>query len=349
MPAETVKWRGGVDGTLEIIDQTRLPGRLRIVRIGSVKRLWSAIRRLEVRGAPAIGVAAGFGAVLAARRARSNDAKRLLGRVLKAIDFLATSRPTARNLFWALERMRRAAETSAHRPARDFRRRLLAEALRILDADRKVCRLLGRHGAKLIPDGARILTHCNAGALATAGSGTALAAVFEAHARGRKLHVFVDETRPLLQGARLTTWELMREGIDCTLVCDSVAAQLMREGRIDMVMTGADRIAANGDAANKIGTYGLSVLARCHGIPFYLVAPVSTFDLSLPSGRRIPIEERPAEEVTCGFGRRTAPAHVRVYSPAFDVTPHRNVTAIVTEKGIIRRPNARRVAKTLRG
>lgn len=349
MPVETVAWKGGIDGTLRIIDQTRLPERECVVEIRSVERLWKAIRRLEVRGAPAIGVAAAFGAVLAVRKPRTSDTARLCERVTRALGRLATSRPTAVNLFWALERMRKLAGRSARLPPREFRKGLLAGARRILDEDRRVCRRMGRHAAKLIADGADILTHCNAGALATAAHGTALAGMFEAHARGKRIHVFVDETRPLLQGARLTTWELMRAGIDCTLICDSMAAQVMKEGRVDMVITGADRIAANGDAANKIGTYGLSVLAKHHGIPFYVVAPTSSFDLTLRSGEDIPIEERAAEEVTCGFGRRTAPRGVHVYSPAFDVTPHRNITAIVTEKGIIRRPDRRKVLEALRG
>jgi methylthioribose-1-phosphate isomerase len=348
MPVRTVEWVGGTDGVLRIVDQTRLPGRFRVVRIASVKRLWEAIRRLEVRGAPAIGVAAAFGAVLAARETPDGDTRKLVARVLDATCYLATSRPTGVNLFWALERMRKLALRSAHLAPRRFRQGLLAEARRILQEDKTICRKLGRHGASLIPDGAGILTHCNAGGLATAEYGTALAAMFEAHARGKKIHVFVDETRPLLQGARLTTWELMRAHIDCTLICDSLAAQVMKEGRVDLVMTGADRIASNGDAANKVGTYGLSVLARHHGIPFYVAAPTSTFDLSLRSGRDIPIEERPAEEVTRPFGKRIAPRGVRVYSPAFDVTPHRNITALVTEKGIIRRPNRTRIAKALR-
>ena len=348
MPVRTVEWVGGIDGELRIVDQTVLPGRFRVVRIASVKRLWEAIRRLEVRGAPAIGVAAAFGPVLAAQEVRARGTDSLLERVLGATSYLATSRPTGRNLFWALERMRKLALRSAHLAARPFRERLLAEARWVLEEDKIICRKLGRFGARLIPDGAGILTHCNAGGLATADYGTALAAMFEAHARGKKIHVFVDETRPLLQGARLTTWELLRAHIDCTLICDSLAAQVMKEGRVDLVMTGADRIAASGDAANKVGTYGLSVLARHHGIPFYVVAPTSTFDLSLRSGKDIPIEERPGEEVTCPFGKRIAPRGVRVYSPAFDVTPHRNITAIVTEKGIIRAPNRTRIAKALR-
>ncbi|HUW59288.1 MAG TPA: S-methyl-5-thioribose-1-phosphate isomerase [Planctomycetota bacterium] len=345
MPVETISWQGGIDGTLHIIDQTALPGKLRVVPVHTVKRLWQAIQRLEVRGAPAIGVAAAFGAVIAVRKERVRETKTLLAHVFEAMDYLATARPTAVNLSWALERMRDVARSSFHRPPREFRETLLAEARRILEEDKAVCRKMGEHGAKLIPDGANVLTHCNAGALATAGVGTALAVLFEAHAQKRNIHVFVDETRPLLQGARLTMWELMREGIDCTLICDSMAAQVMKEGRVDLVITGADRIAANGDTANKIGTYGLSVLARHHKVPFVVVAPTSTFDLSLVSGDRIPIEERGADEITRGFGKRTAPEDAPVYAPAFDVTPHRNITAIVTENGVIRRPNRASVAK----
>ncbi|KPJ56611.1 MAG: methylthioribose-1-phosphate isomerase [Planctomycetes bacterium DG_58] len=347
MPVDTVKWKGGIDGALELIDQTALPERLRVLTVRTVGRLWRAIKRMEIRGAPAIGVAAAFGPVLAAQKPRARETKTLLAHVLEAIDYLGTSRPTAVNLFWALERVGKAARKHADRSPRQFRKELLAEARRILEEDKTICRKMGRNGARLIPEGARVLTHCNAGGLATADYGTALAAMFEAHAQKKKIHVFVDETRPLLQGARLTTWELMREGIDCTLICDSMAAQVMKEGRVDMVITGADCIAANGDAANKIGTYGLSVLARYHKIPFYIVAPTSSFDLTLRSGKQIPIEERGAEEITCGFGRRTAPKNVKVYSPAFDVTPHRNITAIVTEKGIIRTPNRETVAKAL--
>ena len=347
MPVETVKWRGGVDGFLRLIDQTRLPERLAYIDVRSVARLWDAIKRLEVRGAPAIGVAAAFGPVIAdAKPAASTRA--LLARVEKACDYLATSRPTAVNLFWALERMRAAAKRAATLSPAAFRRVLLAEARAIFDEDVEMCRRMGRFGATFVKSGMGILTHCNAGALATAGVGTALAVIFEAHRRGRRIHVFADETRPLLQGARLTMWELMRERIPCTLLCDNMAAQVMKEGRVQLVVTGADRIAANGDAANKIGTYGVAVLAHHHRIPMVIVAPSSTFDLSLRSGRGIPIEERGAHEVVDGFGRRTAPAGAQVYCPAFDVTPHELIHAIVTERGIIRRPNAAKVRRHFR-
>ena len=342
MPVKTVEWRGGIDGVLRLVDQTKLPERLAYIDVRSVERLWQAIKSLEVRGAPAIGVAAAFGPVIAAQKPAPMTAG-LFGRVLASCVHLATSRPTAVNLFWALDRMRGAAKRSLQLSPTAFRRALLAEAKAILDEDVEMCRRMGRFGATFIKSGTGVLTHCNAGALATAGMGTALAAIFTAHARGKRIHVFADETRPLLQGARLTMWELMRERVPATLLCDNMAAQVMKEGRVQLVITGADRIAANGDAANKIGTYGLSVLARYHRIPMVIVAPSSTFDRSIRSGRDIPIEERGAHEVVEGFGRRTAPAGAHTYCPAFDVTPHELITAIVTERGIIRRPSAERV------
>jgi methylthioribose-1-phosphate isomerase len=281
--------------------------------------VWEAVKTLRVRGAPAIGVAAAYGVVIGAAAGRAAG---------EVCDYLATSRPTAVNLFWALDRMRRRAGAGAAA--------LLAEARAIQDEDAAMCAAIGRHGAELFRDGDGVLTHCNAGALATAGAGTALAAIYAAATAGKSLRVFADETRPLLQGARLTAWELMQAGIDVTLICDNTAAQVMREGRVQRVIVGADRIAANGDAANKIGTYTVALTAAAHGIPFYVAAPSSTFDLSIPDGAAIPIEQRAAEEVTEGFGRRTAPAGVKVYSPAFDVTPARLIAAIITEKGVIR-------------
>jgi len=254
-----------------------------------------------------------------------------------------SARPTGVDLSWAIERMRRVATAVRARPLDDARAALLAEARAILEADREVCRRLGEHGAPLVPEGRTVLTHCNAGGLATAEFGTALAVFYTAHARGTRFRVFVDETRPLLQGSRLTAWELQHAGIDTTLICDSVAGLVMRDHDLGAVFVGADRIAANGDTANKVGTYSVSVLARVHGIPFYVVAPTSTFDLSIADGAGIPIEERAPAEVTNGFGTRTAPEGVDVFNPAFDVTPHENVTAIVTEFGVIERPDAARV------
>ena len=327
-----IEWIGGTDGHLRLIDQTRLPAELVHVDCRTVEQVWEAVKTLRVRGAPAIGVAAAYGVVIGAAAGRA---------VGEVCDYLATSRPTAVNLFWALDRMRTRADggTAA----------LLAEARAIQDEDAAMCAAIGRHGAELFRDGDGVLTHCNAGALATAGAGTALAAIYAAATAGKSLRVFADETRPLLQGARLTAWELMQAGIDVTLICDNTAAQVMREGRVQRVIVGADRIAANGDAANKIGTYTVALTAAAHGIPFYVAAPSSTFDLSIPDGAAIPIEQRAAEEVTEGFGRRTAPAGVKVYSPAFDVTPARLIAAIITEKGVIRPVTEANVRAVLAG
>jgi len=253
-------------------------------------------------------------------------------------DYLASSRPTAVNLFWALDRMKMTAEKHNHLQIAEIKRILLDEALKIIDEDRAMCRAIGEQGLSLSKNNDTILTHCNAGGLATADYGTALAVMFKAHESGKNIRVYADETRPLLQGSRLTTWELMQAGIDVTLICDNMAAQVMKEGKIQCVIVGADRIAANGDAANKIGTYGVAVLAEAHEIPFYVAAPTSTLDFSLDTGAQIPIEQRRAEEITEGFGRQTAPEGVKVYSPAFDVTPARLIDAIITDKGIARPP-----------
>lgn len=327
-PPPTMRWQGGHDGYLVLLDQTRLPGEVVEIDCKSVEDVWQAIKRLAVRGAPAIGCAAAYGVCLSEPQVTDIE---------QACDHLATSRPTAVNLFWALERMRAIAKQHADSPPHALAEVLLAEARTIHDEDRQMCADIGRHGADLLgelPVGSGILTHCNAGALATGGDGTALSVIFELARRGRKPHVWADETRPLLQGARLTTWELLQRGVDCTLICDSMAAQVMREGRVQAVVTGADRIAANGDAANKIGTYGVATLARAHDIPFYIAAPTSTIDFSLPSGDEIPIEQRAAEEITAGFGSRTAPDKVSVYNPAFDVTPAELIAAIITENGV---------------
>jgi methylthioribose-1-phosphate isomerase len=336
----TLEWLGGVDGYLRLIDQTRLPTEVVHLDCRDIETLFEAIRSLRVRGAPAIGVTAAYGVCIAAQGGDSSA-------ILSAIERLASSRPTAVNLFWALERMRNVVEYSPGSPLNDLRARLLTEARAIHEEDRRTCREIGRFGATLLADGASVLTHCNAGGLATSEYGTALAVMFAAHDEGKRLHVFVDETRPLLQGARLTAWELAERGIDTTLICDSMAAQVMREGRVQAVIVGADRIAANGDVANKIGTYGVAVLAAAHGIPFYVAAPTSTFDRLLATGDSIPIEQRAAEEVTHGFGWQTAPAGVAVYNPAFDVTPARLVTAIICERGIIQPVNAEMIAQAL--
>ncbi|HEY1381732.1 MAG TPA: S-methyl-5-thioribose-1-phosphate isomerase [Gemmataceae bacterium] len=338
----TAEWVGGgapaerVDGFLRLLDQTRLPGEVAFRDCRTAADVWEAIRSLRVRGAPAIGVAAAFGVVVGLLERQTVNVAAFRDRVREVADYLRTSRPTAVNLFWALDRMVRKAD----RLAEPFDRvaavtALLAEARAIQDEDAAMSRAIGRHGAALVSDGG-VLTHCNAGGLATAEYGTALAVVYAAADAGRRLRVYVDETRPLLQGARLTAWELLRHGLDVTLICDNMAAQVMREGKINMVVVGADRIAANGDTANKIGTYGVALLAHAHGIPFYVAAPSSTFDLSLSSGEHIPIEQRDPREVTHGFGSATAPAGIQVYNPAFDVTPARLIAGIITERGVIR-------------
>jgi len=346
MPEPTVRWVGGLEGRMELIDQTLLPAECKIIAPRTVEEVWEAIKVLRVRGAPAIGVAAAMGVVVGLKDV-PDDEKAVLARVNQTCDHLATSRPTAVNLFWALDRMRRVAEERRGQGGRAVKEALLAEAKAIRDEDAAMCRAIGDAGQHLITEGCGVLTHCNAGSLATAEYGTALAPLYRAHEAGRTFRVYVDETRPLLQGARLTMWELGRAGIDATLLCDNTAAVVMREGKVDLVLVGADRIAANGDTANKIGTYGLAVLAQHHGIPFCVAAPSSTFDLSIQSGHEIPIEERGAEEVTCGFGRRTAPADAKVYSPAFDVTPAELIAGIITERGLIKKPNHRRIARVL--
>jgi len=332
-----IRWS---DDGLMLLDQRRLP-------VEQVERAYTdwrdvadAIRTLAVRGAPAIGVAAAFGVALAARASRAHDGDGLLADVEEAVKGLAATRPTAVNLFWALERMRRAALASAALGAATVPARLLAEAQAILAEDLAANRALGAHGAALVPAGGRVLTHCNAGALATAGYGTAVGMIRAAHERGLLRLVWVDETRPVMQGSRLTAWEMVQEGIPHRLIADVAAAFVMGRGEVDLVVTGADRIAANGDTANKIGTYGLAVLARHHGIPFYVAAPFSTIDPSIATGASIVIEERDAAEVRGVAGRQTAPLESPVFNPAFDVTPAELITAIVTERGVLRPPYA---------
>ena len=333
----TLQWTGDAfHGRLVLIDQTLLPLECREIECDTHERVFESIRSLRVRGAPAIGVAAAYGVVVGLQSAASKDPAEFRRRLLEVTDRLAASRPTAVNLFWALDRLKRVADEEAGLAPRDLIVRLLEEARAIEVEDKEMCAAIGRHGAELLRDGAGVLTHCNAGALATAGQGTALSVFFSAVEQGKRLHVYADETRPLLQGARLTAWELSQRGIPVTLICDSMAAQVMREKRVEAVVVGADRIAANGDTANKIGTYSVALAAKAHGIPFYVAAPTSTFDLSLPTGDGIPIEERNPEEITHGFGRQTAPTGVNVYNPAFDVTPAELISAIITEKGLIR-------------
>ena len=336
MATPTIAWE---DGQLRIIDQTRLPGDLTVISLERADAVWEAIRSLRVRGAPAIGVCAAYGVVVGAREQHPDSAKAAVNAARDTADYLATSRPTAVNLFWALDRMRAAAKAApADRGADGVLVYLERTAAEIHDEDRRLCRAIGRAGAGLIPQNGGVLTHCNAGGLATADYGTALAVMFRAHEEGRVFRVFADETRPLLQGARLTAWELREHDIPVTLICDSMAAQVMKEGKVDLVIVGADRIAANGDTANKIGTYGVALLAAAHKIPFYVAAPTSTVDLNAADGSAIPIEQRGAEEITNGFGAQTAPDGIDVYNPAFDVTPASLIAGIVTEGGILRPP-----------
>jgi methylthioribose-1-phosphate isomerase len=335
MEFTTIEWKN--DRAI-IIDQTKLPIEEKYLEITNYREMAKAIKQLKIRGAPAIGIAGAFGVCLAAQEISSTYTAVFSDRLHKIIDEFAATRPTAVNLFWALDRMKNIITSHIGETPQEIRKRLLAEAKNIHDEDRETCRLMGEHGATLLKDGDTVLTHCNAGALATGGIGTALGVIFTAANQGKKIRVFADETRPLLQGARLTTWELMKAGIDVTLICDNMAAWVMQQGWIDCVMVGADRIAANGDAANKIGTYNLAVLANHHKIPFYVIAPKSTFDLTITSGEEIPIEQRSREEVTQGFGKRTAPAGVTVYNPAFDVTPGDLISGIVSEEGVFAPP-----------
>ncbi len=330
----TVAWE---DGVVVLVDQRLLPREEAYLRCRTHLEVAAAIRDMAVRGAPAIGVTAAFGLALGARTTSSEGAA-LRAEWDDMCATLAATRPTAVNLFWAIERMRRRFDSLAAHGGRALRDALVDEALAVQREDLEACRRMGDLGAELLPAEARVLTHCNAGALATAGYGTALGVVRSAARLGRLRAVFADETRPWLQGARLTAWELLQDGIPTTLVTDGMAGHLMARGEVNAVVVGADRIAANGDVANKIGTYTVAVLAKEHAVPFYVAAPVSTFDLSLPDGRDIPIEERPADEVTHVAGRRVAPEGVQVRNPAFDVTPHRYVTAIVCERGVAREP-----------
>jgi methylthioribose-1-phosphate isomerase len=337
--APTLAWIGDLGGCLRVIDQTLLPGELRQIDLVTPEQVWEAIRVLRVRGAPAIGVAGAYGIVIGLQTVRDAQRTTFDRRLHEVAAYLETSRPTAVNLAWALGRMQRVAASRPELSSAEMATRLLEEARQIEIEDREMCLAIGRAGADLLADGTGVLTHCNAGALVTTGDGTALAVIYAAVRQGKRLHVFVDETRPLLQGARLTAWELTERGIPATLLCDSAAGWIMHEGHIQAVVTGADRIAANGDTANKIGTYSVAHLARAHGIPFYVAAPTSTFDLSAPDGRSIPIEERSSTEVTQPFGRQTAPPTISARNPAFDVTPAELITALVTDRGLIQPVN----------
>jgi len=325
-------------GVLRLIDQTELPLQRTYLETDNLETIFDAIRRLVVRGAPAIGCAAALGLAAAAFRSHAVSDTELRSEIRRNAVRLAESRPTAVNLFWALDRCVNTMDAAPDATGDELRQLLAVTALKILEEDIRMCRSIGGHGVTLFHNGIGVLTHCNAGALATGDYGTALAPIYTAHEQGMAVTVYSDETRPLLQGSRLTAWELRQAGVDVVTICDNMAAQVMREGKVQLVIVGADRIAANGDTANKIGTYGVAILARYHRIPFYVAAPYSTIDLKLADGDGIPIEQRDGEEIRHGFGRQTAPAEVRVYNPAFDVTPHDLIAGIITERGIITPP-----------
>lgn len=335
MPVSTIEWKNGL---IRLIDQTRLPENLVIMEIRSVEDLAEAICSLRVRGAPAIGIAGAMGVALAANNFSGNDFDSFAEEIRKTVDYLASTRPTAVNLFWALDRMKKVLEERRGDSIPNMKKFLEAEAVAIWEEDKQICRQIGKNGAALLPDNAKVLTHCNAGGLCSADYGTALGVIYAAVEMGKTISVFADETRPLLQGARLTAWELKASGIDVQVICDSAAGFLMQQGKVHCVLVGADRIASNGDTANKIGTYSLAVLAEKHNIPFYVAAPVSTFDFTLASGREIPIEERAHEEISRGFGKQVVPEGVGVYNPAFDRTPGSLIRAIITEKGVFYQP-----------
>jgi len=333
----TIEW---TDDAVVMIDQRKLPASEVYVTCKTANEVAKAIKTMVIRGAPAIGVAAAMGIAVGMTRSRATGTKQFTTEFQKTCELMAGTRPTAVNLFWAIERMKKAFAAAAHdgQSVDEIKRKLVAEARAIHDEDVQSCRTMGAHGATLVPSSARILTHCNAGALATAGYGTALGVIRAAAEQGKTIAVLADETRPFLQGARLTAWELVRDGIDTTVITDNMAGAMMRLGEVDLVVVGADRIAANGDVANKIGTYSVAVLAKEHGIPFYVAAPLSTVDLNTPDGSGIPIEERNEREVTHVGANRLTPEGARIRNPAFDVTPSRYVTAIITERGIARAP-----------
>ena len=352
---QTISWTGTA---ARLLDQTKLPTETVYVDVTDEEQMWDAIKRLVVRGAPAIGVAAAFGVYLGVRNAPANepaDLDRFRKRLDEVCAYLKTSRPTAVNLFWAIDRVKRAAgeyprdskgRTTPMQFVQMLKVRILDECIDMLEEDNRVCRAIGEHGMKLFEGLAKedargevnVLTHCNAGGLATVQYGTALAPIYVGAEKGVKFHVFADETRPLLQGSRITAYELQQNGIPVTVICDGMAATVMGQGKVKAAIVGTDRVAANGDVANKIGTMGVAILAKHFGIPFYVACPTSTIDLSLPTGKQIPIEERDPREVSEGMGRRTAPEQVDIYNPAFDVTPHELVTAIITEHGVVRPP-----------
>lgn len=326
------------EGTLTFLDQTKLPVESIFFEIKILEDCWDAIKQLKVRGAPAIGIGAAYGLLLAAQKAPEGSFESFYKVFKEAKDYLATSRPTAVNLFWALDKMDKKALELKGQPVSEIKAALEVQAIAIQQEDEEVCRKIGEYGQEIITEGMGILTHCNAGTLATSKYGTALAPIYVAQEKGIDVKVFADETRPLLQGSRLTAYELKESGVDVTLITDSMAAMVMSKGWVQAAIVGCDRVAANGDAANKIGTYGVALLAKAHNIPFYVAGPLSTFDPETATGADIPIEERDPDEVRCGMGKQTAPADVKVFNPAFDVTPNELIAGIITEKGIIRAP-----------
>jgi len=332
---------------VRIIDQTLLPREEKYVDLRTVEDVYRAIKVLAVRGAPAIGVAGAMGLALGMLKSKKTNYKDFMKELDSVLKYLASSRPTAENLFWALEKVKESAVKNKNLSIPALKKVLIDEAERIKEEDDELCHKIGKYGASIIKSGDTILTHCNAGGLATSGFGTALGVVYAAKLQGKKIKVYADETRPLLQGARLTAWELMKSGVDVTLISDTMTGKVMSEGKISKVIVGADRITSNGDTANKIGTYQVAILAKYHKIPFYIAAPSSTFDLSMSTGKQIPIEERDPDEVRRFFGVQTAPLKVKVYNPAFDVTPSELITGIITEKGILYPPYKKSIAKKL--
>ena len=333
----TIRW-DHQEQAVVLLDQTQLPNKIIYETCQDLSTVVDAIVKLKVRGAPAIGITAAFGVVVGVKHSQTNDFEKFSKEVTDVVDILAATRPTAVNLFWALERMQKIVCEAQSSPVEEIKQALVKEALQIQREDEITCQQIGRLGAELLQSGHTVLTHCNAGALATSGIVTALAIIYSAQNQGKQIKIYANETRPILQGARLTTWELTQAGIDVTLICDNMAGQVMQERRIDSVIVGADRVAANGDVANKIGTYSVAVLAKTHEVPFYVAAPFSSVDLSVKSGFEIPIEERDPAEIRHGLGKCIALEEVKVYNPAFDITPASYVSAVITERGIARKP-----------
>ena len=335
MKWKPIEWN---DGKLKILDQTLLPKRERYLYLETLKDVWEAIKNLRVRGAPLIGITAAFGIYIGMKNSKAENGEGFLGEMKKVIDYIGSSRPTAVNLFWAMERLNKKIKENISLSVEKLKKVLLDESILILREDEEICRKIGEFGSKLIKNNDSILTHCNAGGLATSGYGTALAVLYYAKERGKIFRVYADETRPLLQGARLTCWELTKEEIETYLICDDMAGEVMKEGKVNKVIIGADRIVRNGDTANKIGSYPLAILSDYHNIPFYVAAPLSTIDFNLSCGKEIPIEIRKENEVSHFSGKRIAPYGVKVYNPAFDVVPHELISGIITEKGIVEPP-----------